>query len=291
MSYPVSACFFIRNAYVGAFCPFESLAMILPLVSEVVILDLESNDGTWETLQEIAPHNPKVKLHRKPWPHIDAGVFADLANELVVMCGHERVWYYQADEIPHEKLIPLIRQRFDRNEFELAFWRIQYKENWQGVRWFPHLVHRVGIRGQFNFVGDGMTTDRTWDARICSDYGGEMFPKWGELGEEGIKPYVGQMLMDVSQLGGFRDNIIERRALHAPFWHESTNIEGLVPGEWAERAMDNPNWTKTESPFDLPAIMRHHVGRTRYELRPELLEALKADKCQEYLEELTGQWK
>jgi hypothetical protein len=290
MSYPISACFFIRNNSAG-FCAFESLAMVLPLVSEVVILDLESNDGTWETLQEIAKHNSKVQLHRKPWPHIDAGVFADLANELVAMCHYPQVWYFQADEIPHEKLIPLIRQRFERNEFELAFWRVQYKENWQGVRWFPHLVHRVGIEGQFNFVGDGMTTDRTWDARICSDYGGEMFPKWGQLGEEGIKPYVGQMLMDVSQLGGFRDNIIERRALHAPFWHETANIEGLPPNEWAERAMNNPNWTKTESPFDLPAIMRHHVGKVRYELRSELLEALKADKTAEYLEELTGNWK
>jgi hypothetical protein len=290
MSYPVSACVFIRNNSAG-FCLWESMAMVLPLVQQFLILDLESSDGTWETLQEIAYHNPKVQLYRRPWPHIDAGVFADLANELVALCGYERVWYYQADEIPHERLIPLIRQRFEAGLFDLAFWRIQYKENWQGVRWFPHLVHRVGLKGQFNFVGDGMTTDRTWDAKICSDYGGEMFPRWGELGEEGIKPYTHQMLMDVSQLGGFRDNIIERRALHAPFWHESDYVEGLPPNEWAARAMANPNWTKTESPFDLPAIMRYHLGRTRYELRPELLEALKTDRTAEYLDELTGRWK
>jgi hypothetical protein len=286
----LSACVFIRNNSAG-FCLYESMAMVLPLVEQFIILDLESTDGTWETLQEIARHNPKVELHRKPWPHIDAGVFATLANELVAMCDNERVWYYQADEILHEDLIPIVKQRLEAGQPELAFWRIQYRENFQRVKWFPHLVHRLGLKGQFNFVGDGMTTDRTWDARICSDYGGEYFPQWGGMGEEGIKPYVGQMLMDVSQLGGFRDNIIDRRVLHAPFWHESTHIEGQSPDEWAERALANPNWTKQESPFNLPAIMRYHVGKVRYELRPALLEALKADKTEEYLNELVGRWK
>ncbi len=38
----------------------------------------------------------------------------------------------------------------------------------------------------------------------------------------------------------------------------------------------------------LPAIMRWHVGRTRYELRPDLLQALKDDRTREYIEGLGG---
>lgn len=83
------------------------------------------------------------------------------------------------------------------------------------------------------------------------------------------------MIMDVSLVGGFRDNIIERRILHAPFWHEEPTIEGKPASEWKKFALNNPDWTKTESPYNLPPIMRWHVGKTRYELRPELLEALK----------------
>lgn len=283
MSYPVSACFFIRNAIMGAFCPFESLASVLPLVEEVLILDLISTDGTWELLQEIAQANPKIELHRRPWPKVDAGVFADLANDLIAMCKYPNVWYFQADEVPHENLLRKIKERFDREEFDLAFWRIQYGENFQKVRWFPHLVHRVGPKDNFVFVGDGMTSNRTYDAKICSDYGGEWFPKWGALGEEGIKPYTDQMVLDVSQLGGFRDNIIDRRKLHAPFWHEEPVLEGLPVSRWAEKALNNPNWTKTESPFNIPGVMKDHVGRLRYEVRPELVEAIKENRTWEYL--------
>lgn len=285
MTYPVSACFFIRNNQMGAFNAWENLASILHLVDEVLILDLISTDGTWDILLDLAK-NSKIELHRKPWPKVDAGVFADLANDLIAACKNEHVWYFQADEIPHENLLELVKGRFDQGQFDLSFWRIQYGENFQKVRWFPHLVHRVGPKDNFNFVGDGMSSDRTFDAKICSDYGGEWFPKWGGLGDEGIKPYVNQMLMDVSQLGGFRDNIIERRALHAPFWRETANIEGLHPQEWAARAMANPNWTKTESPFNLPAIMRYHVGKTRYEVREDLLEAIRQNKTEEYIRRL-----
>ena len=146
----------------------------------------------------------------------------------------------------------------------------------------------MGDKGRFNFVGDGMTTDRTWDAQIASTYGGEWFPLWGGLGDDKIKPYTHEMIMDVSLVGGFRDNIIERRALHAPFWHEEPHIEGKPASEWAAAAMANPDWTRPESPFNLPAVMRWHVGRTRYELRPDLLQALKDDRTREYIEGLGG---
>jgi len=152
------------------------------------------------------------------------------------------------------------------------------------VKWFPHPVHRVGRKnGSFKFVGDGMTIDRTFAAEICSQWGGTWFYKWGELGQEGIKPYVNDMIMDVSLVGGFRDNIIERRALHAPFWHEEPHIEGIPANQWGEKALANPDWTKTESPYDIPHVMKYHIGKTRYSLRPELLEALKRDETKDLI--------
>lgn len=286
MSYPVSACVFIRNCFIGAFCLFESLASLLPFVSEFVVMDLGSTDGTLEKLDEIAQHNGKVKLlvRSKGFLKIDAGVFADLANELIDKCRYDNVLYYQADEIWHQDLLKRMASYFVAGKYDLAFWRIQYRDNFQRVKWFPHLVHRVGQKdGAFNFVGDGMTSDRTWDAEICSQYDGGHFPKWGAMGQEGIKPYVNDMVMDVSLVGGFRDNIVERRALHAPFWHEEPHIENVPAGEWKRKAEANPDWTKAESPYNLPAIMRWHVGRTRYELRPELLEAIKRNETEGFL--------
>lgn len=282
----ISACCFIKNTFEGAFCLWESMASLLPFVNEYVVLDLGSTDGTYEVLHDIASANPKVKLFTGDWPSIDAGAFATLANDVVKLCSNDVVIYHQADEIWHEDLLQLMQQRFGARQNDLAFWRIQYRDNFQKVKWFPHLVHRIGYRGEpkfnadknnFEFVGDGMNTTRSWDAKICSDYGGEYFPKWGEMGDEGIKPYVNQMIMDVSLVGGFRDNIVERRAKHAPFWHEEPTIEGKPASQWKDDAMNNPAWTRPVSPFNLPHIMRYHIGKTKYELRPGLKDALCLD--------------
>lgn len=274
MSYQLSACVFIRDTFTGAFCLFESMASVLHLVDEIIVMDLGSTDGTYETLAEIAGANPKVKLVRGQWPEIDAGAFATLANDLVGLCANQRVLYLQADEIWHEHLLGLMEQRFEAGLVDLAFWRIQYRDNFQKVKWFPHLVHRVGTKDRLNFVGDGMSTDRTWDAPICSNFDGSWFPRWGSMPSAELP--VHEMITDVSLVGGFRDNIVERRALHAPFWHEEPTIEGLPASEWQRQAAANPDWTKAESPFNLPRIMRGLVGMTRYRLRPEVLAALKS---------------
>lgn len=308
MNYPVSACCFIRNNSVG-FALFESMASLLPLCQQMIIMDLGSDDGTLETLTDIASHNPKVKLVSGSFPldkngRLDANAFATLANDLVAMCKYDNVLYWQADEIWHEDLLKLMAQRFERGEFDLSFWRIQYANNFQYVKWFPQLVHRVGIRGSglnegknnFEFDGDGMNTTRMWDAKICSNYGGEMFPLWGSFGQDGIKPYVNEMITDVSLLGGFRDNIPERRRMHAPFWHEEPDIPyfdyvtkqqpRMTESQWMATALTDPDWTKESSPYNLPAILRWHVGRVKYELRNDLLESLKRDDTWAFIQNL-----
>ncbi len=292
MTYPLSASVFIRNNSAG-FCLYESIASLLHLVSEFLVMDLGSDDGTFETLQEISKANPKIKLISGSFPKqpdgtVDASAFAVLANDLINMCQFDNVLYYQSDEIWHEDLFPLMEERFSKGIFDLSFWRIQYKYNFQAVKWFPHLVHRVGQKGRFNFVGDGMNSDRTWDAKICSHYGGEYFPKWGAMGDEGIKPYVNEMITDISLVGAFRDTIPTRRRLHLPFWHEEMTIpdfNGLHKSEsvWVEEAKNDDRWTRTESPYNLPSILKYHIGKTAYQLRPELLEAIKNNATRNFL--------
>jgi len=283
--YPISGCSFISNCIDGAFVLFESMAGILALCDEYVVMDLGSTDGTLGLLERIASENPRVKLKRGTWPSTDANAFAVLANDLMHHhCQYPVCWYHQADEVWHENLLRMARDRFDAGEKDLRFWRIQYRDNFQRVKWFPHFVHRVGEKGaRFNFVGDGMNTDRYLEPPVCSDYGGEYFMRWGEMGQEGIKPYTAQMVLDVSLVGGFRDNIVERRALHAPFWHEEPHVEGKPASVWYRDALANPDWTREESPYDVPAVMRWHVGKTRYEVRPELVEALCEDRTGQYV--------
>lgn len=291
--YPVSGCMFVKDAFIGAFAPFESLASMLPFVSEFVILDLGSTDGTEHYLEQIAQANPKVRLEHGKFDKVDANVFATLANDVVKMCSYPNVLYLQADEIWHQNLLLMMEKEFQQGHFDLRFWRVQLGYNFQTQKWLPHFVHRVGNRddGSFTFVGDGMNTSRFMEPPICSDYGGEYFMRWGEMwdaqGVQGLAPYIHQMILDVSLVGGFRDNVPGRRALHAPFWHEEPVIpyrhEGqrhdrqLPASEWIKVAQADGRWTRTESPFDIPHIMKYHIGRTKYELRRDLFDALCAD--------------
>ena len=299
----VSACTFVSSTFIGAFCLFESMASLLPFVDEMLIMNIGSTDGTREILQDIASHNPKVKvIIRDNFPYHQPGVFADLANQLIAMCKNDRVIFWQSDEVWHEDLLRLMAKNFEAGLFDLSFWRIQYANNFQYVKWFPHLVHRVGTKdtlGRFNegksnfdFVGDGMNTTRQWDARPCSSYGGEYFTQWGDMGQEGIKPYVNEMICDISLIGGFRDNIPGRKGLHLPFWNEAELVipyhangkqADMRESEWMARAMADDDWAKPESPYNLPHILKWHVGRVKYELRPELLEALRQDDTRELI--------
>lgn len=282
MNYNLSACVFIRNTFEGAFCIFESMATLLPLADEFIVMDLGSTDGTYETLLEIADVNPKVNVVQGEFSKIDANVFATLANDLISLCSNQNVLYYQADEIWHENLVSLMRQEFDQGNFDLKFWRVQLRENFQKIKWFPHFVHRVGQKGNFNFVGDGMNTDRYFEPKLCySAHDSGWFPKWSTVFEHNpeLLP-LKEMILDVSLVGAFLENIPERRRMHTPFWNEPitsmpADEDGLSIDEWMTRERGNLNWDKLTTPFNIPSIMEWHLGKKRYTLRPELLEALK----------------
>lgn len=277
----ISAVTFIKDTFIGAFCLFESMASLLPYIDEMVILDLGSTDGTQDALRAISMANPKIRTLTSQFTREDASAFADAANEAVFHASHDNVLFWQADEIWHEDLLERMAGHFREDYYDLSFWRYQLRDNFQHMKWFPHPVHRVGPKANFNFVNDGMNTDRTWSAKLCSIYDGGWFIKWGQMPELDIP--VKDMILDVSLVGGFRDNIPGRRRLHAPMWHEEPKIEGISIPEWIEQANRNPDWTKTESPFALPKIMKRHVGRTVYNLDKDIFEALKANNTKELL--------
>lgn len=291
MTYNLSACVFIRNTFKGAFCLFESMATLLPLADEFIVMDLDSEDGTLETLRAIAEANPKMRLVNGQFTELDARVFATLANDLVAMCSHDTVLYYQADEIWHENLLKLTRAALNRGERDLSFWRVQLRHNFQKIKWFPHPVHRIAPKDDFIFVNDGMNTERTWSAKMISQWGFGQFAEWGaEFEDKPTQLPTNEMILDVSLTGGFLDNIPDRRRMHLPFWGEDDVMPadegGMGVDDWYSAQKGDPNWAKTQSPFDLPAILKWHVGRFKYELRPELLEALKEDATAQFIDDL-----
>jgi len=261
----VSKALFVSSNLCTSFCPYVTNSLL----------------WTWEVLKEIEAHNPKVKIVHSEFYEQDAAIFAKLANDLVAQCRYETVLYYQSDEIWHENLINLTQQALAAGKRDLSFWRVQLKYNFQLIKWFPHPVHRIGLKEKFNFTGDGMTTDSTFDATMVSNWGMEHFIQWGDKYKNNpVGLPLDEMILDVSLTGGFLHNIPDRRRMHLPFWGEGdvmpADEDGLSVDEWHMKQKGNLYWDLYQTPFNIPQIMQWHIGRKKYELRPDLLEALKA---------------
>jgi len=312
----LSICVFIKNNNAGGFCLWESMATLMPLADEFFVLDLGSTDGTYTALQDLASKNKKIRLEQGKFPvnretgMVDAGSFAELPNAMIPTCKNELVMYYQADEIFHEHLIKKLKKRLEKPvDNGLSFWRYQLGYNFQQIKWFPHIVHRIDRKDRFNFIfegSDGMNSDRYNDAELFSDYNGGWFTRWGAeyskgrkipIGKDG-KPYIygttfheitegkravemptNDMILDVSSIGAFLENIGNKSKYHAPMWRtdsEAINIGGVVHNlkDWYNKEKDNEDWTKKTTPFNIPKIMKPLLGQQTYPIRQEVLEKI-----------------
>lgn len=284
--FPVSGCTFIRDAIKGAFYLFESMVTMLPVVDDMHIMDMGSTDGTLELLQDIAAHNARIHVHVKDYMSKwnTPCVLSYASNDVVAFAGHDNVLFWQADEIWHEHLIQTMLGMFEQGVFDMLFWRYQLRDNFQKVHWLPHIVYRSGPRDMFHWSGNSMNPDRMGaGAKACGGHGGG-WPQWSGKDPASIPAAdipMRDMILDVCSFGVPRDNMVYRRRLHYPLWVAAQpvfTIEGKYPDEWQQEANENPIWVRDTSPYDIPKIMHYHVGKVKYEVRPELLDALMEDE-------------
>lgn len=103
---------FTHNVDQFDYCFRESIASLLELCDEVVVLDAQSTDGTLPALREIASKNPKMKLvEGAVWDcghkHERLAVLANQARSYLTTPWH---FMLQADEVIHEDSFGIIRQ-------------------------------------------------------------------------------------------------------------------------------------------------------------------------------------
>jgi len=309
----LSVCVFIKNNNDGAFCLWESMATLMPLADEFLVMDLGSTDGTLEILKQLASKNKKIRLEESVFPInpitdlVDAGSFAVIPNLMIPTLKNDLVMYYQADEIWHENLIKIMLKRLENlKDFKgLSFWRYQLADNFQKIKWFPLIVHRIGYKGDMIFdpKEDGMNPIGYNDAEMCSNYNAGWFTRWGaeysrgrkervdehgntfiygtrfkekKTGKEAHELPTHEMILDISSMGGFLNNIRDKSKFHAPMWRtdpRKINVDGIFydADEWYSRQLSNPDWTKPESPFDIPEIIRPLVGKKTYPVREDII--------------------
>lgn len=289
---------FIRNAFDGGFPLFESLAMVMTVVDSCIVVDMGSTDGTLQVLEEIARSNPRITIKHEKWTCTKPQAFADIANQCVAMCPTPHVYFWQADEILHEKLAEKVREFYKQGVYEMSFERIQLSHGGHVVKWLPHQVCRSLTKGNRHYDKDGMSVN---------DHGGTVMmclnPDNGHWNESrGFKwhePKPGiffdnknptstnalmnevfpweYFLLDTSSM--FRDCQAGKKELHCGFWGETADsIDGKAKAQWIKDAAANPLWSKKEPSFTrLPKIAQGLVGMTKYVLRDEVKQSLMTD--------------
>ena len=110
----VSGFSFVRNAISNGYPLRESICSLLPLVDEYVIAVGDSDDETLNVIQSV--NSPKIRVVQTTWnEHMTDRGFVYGQQKMIAQynCTGDWLFYLEADEVLHEKDLPLIRSRLD----------------------------------------------------------------------------------------------------------------------------------------------------------------------------------
>jgi len=237
----ISGFSFIHNAFHAGYPIREAIAAVRPYVDEMVVVDAESNDGTLEWLQG---SNLVDRVIQAKWGY-NAGETLTRLHAMNVECKGDVIVHFEADEVYDDELINNCLNLIESGYKSQTVWRLQIEQNFQRVRWYPELVHRIFPKG--SVIKQGHTTSEHHEALEDMDIDG--------------------FLWDVTNC--FRDNYHARKKQQSELWHgleNSLNVPLHVSHDIDDPVnLDDPHWTWTTTPLNIPEILKPLVGKNKYE--------------------------
>jgi glycosyltransferase involved in cell wall biosynthesis len=119
----ISGFSFVRNGIQLGYTVIESIRSILPICDEFVIAVGKSEDDTLEQIRNI--RDTKIKIIETEWDSalfVHGAINAYQTNIALEQCKGDWCFYLQADEVVHEKYLPIIKKKceqyLDRPEVE-----------------------------------------------------------------------------------------------------------------------------------------------------------------------------
>ncbi|HAW50062.1 TPA: glycosyl transferase [bacterium] len=112
----VSGFTFVRDAIRFGYPVFESIASVLPLCDEFIIVVGNSQDETLSLIHSI--NSPKIRIIETVWDETlkeKWRIFAQQTNIALSHCRYEWCFYIQADEVLHEKFYPRVMKAMEDN--------------------------------------------------------------------------------------------------------------------------------------------------------------------------------
>lgn len=149
----ISGFSFVRNAIKLYYPVVESIRSILPLVDEFVIACGDSVDDTTEAIRTI--HDPKVKIIETVWnknQFVKGASNAVQTNIALNACTGDWCFYVQADEVVHERYLPVLKEKMERYLdvpavegflFDYRHFYASYDLYQTGHNWYDHEVRII----------------------------------------------------------------------------------------------------------------------------------------------------
>lgn len=247
----ISGFTFVHNAIAGGYPIVEAIRAVQHYVDEVIVVDMQSTDGTREWLKEYGKkYEGKVRIIDGYWGN-SAGETLREAHSQYIQCSEDVIIHFEADEVYDDNLIRTIVNFIKQGIMDISVYRLQLEQNFQRCRWYPERVHRV-FGKHSNTRKEGHTTNRHDLATVISPENG--------------------FLWDITNC--FRDNWLKRIEQQAELRDAEPQyiMSGLhtlhvseVLEDHARRKLNESHWIWTRTPFDIPKILKPLVGQVKYE--------------------------
>jgi len=225
----VSGFTIIRNAVKYDFPVVESICSILPLCDEVIVGIGNSEDNTLELIRNI--QSPKIKIIESIWDDSVRKGGLLLAKETnkafdAVSADSDWVIYIQADELIHEKDIPVIKasmqQWKDAEKVEgLLF---EYKHFYGSYAFLED--SRLWYRREIRIIRNDKHIRSFRDAQGFRIYN-HLHPTDDELLNGGHKLSVKHSGASIYHYGWVKNPIVQqnKRSTFYKLWHEKDSVE------------------------------------------------------------------
>jgi hypothetical protein len=154
----ISGFSFVRNGMKLYYPVIESIKSILPICHEFVVAvgEGDEDDDTRESI--VAINNPKIQILDTKWDpnYFKEGVINALQTDVAKQaCTGDWLFYLQADEVVHEKYLPVIRSRCEEllMDEEVEGLLFRYKHFWgdyfhyhNGHGWYENEIRIIRNR-------------------------------------------------------------------------------------------------------------------------------------------------
>jgi len=216
----ISGFTFVKNGVLLEYPFLESIRSILPICYEVVIAVGKSDDDTKEKI--LALNEPKIRIIDTVWdPAIRSGgqILAQQTNIALDHITGDWGFYIQADEVVHEKFLPIIKQAAEQyvNDSKVegllfAFRHFYGSYDYVGLSrdWYRHEIRMIRNRPSIRSYKDAQ----------------------GFRSEKGRKLNVTAIPAEMYHYGWVRSPHAQqkKKVLVSPLWHDD---------EWMKENVDD----------------------------------------------------